>query len=118
MTLSNSVYRSFNMATISMGVESEDRLVKPTMSLKKIVTDSKVSGSMFSPLASFLATTLGNILYNRFSMFALADASSAVRSPTLWTEKGSSVKLTRLLVICNMLIFIYRVQYNNVSKLI
>lgn len=82
MTLSNSVYRSFSMATICMGVEAEDNPVKPTISLKNTVTESKLSGRTMSPRLNEAATSTGNIFNNSFSMLALAEASSAVLSFT------------------------------------
>lgn len=52
MMLSNRLYRSLRRVTTCSGELKEHNLVKPTMSEKKMVTESKLSGSTDLPATS------------------------------------------------------------------
>ena len=71
MIASNVVYRSLSKFTTCNGVHLEAKVVKETTSEKKIVTQSKVSGSTDCPSLSFSATCLKKIIrFDGFLMIA------------------------------------------------
>ena len=71
MMLSKQLYRSFNISTTCMGVLSEHNAVKPTMSEKKMVTESNCSANTGCPSFSLFATELLNERMDEWNVYFL-----------------------------------------------
>ena len=58
-----------NVCLTCMGVLAEDKAVKPTISLKKMVTCGKVSGATVPPRFNSSATDLNIMVYLHYAIF-------------------------------------------------